>query len=175
MFYIEAPRLILVSTPLEVIRKRLEHEAFTAVVPLADGPKAVTFPAEWPGDAIVIFPYLIEQLEANPKQELWEGTLIERATHTAVGQLGCKGPPDKNGSVEIGYGLSPAFQGHGYATEIVSALASWLLEQPAVSKVTAECLETNAASVRVLQKTGFALVGEKASDEGRLLLWVRDA
>lgn len=174
MFCLETPRLILVATPLDVIRKRLEHDTFSAAVPLPGGVQTVTFPAEWPSDALVMFPHMAAWLAAKPERERWEGTLVERATHTAVGQLGCKGAPDENGSVEIGYGLSPAFQGRGYATEMVGALTAWLLEQPSVTRVTAECLETNTASARVLQKTGFKLTSKKASAEGPLLLWARE-
>lgn len=133
MFYLETPRLILVATPLDVIRTRLEQGHFSAVASLADGAKTIHFPVEWPGDALVIFSHLAEQPEHNPEQELWEGTLIEKAMDTAVGQLGCKGPPDENSVVEIGYGISPKVWGHGYATEIVGALTAWLLQQPAVS------------------------------------------
>ena len=165
---------MLVATPLEVLRRRLErNDTFTAELPLASGPETVTFPATWPGGALVIFPRLIEQLEANPDDEPWDGTLVERATLTAVGQLGCKGKPDENGLVEIGYGLVLEVWGRGYATETVGVLVSWLLEQPSVRVVTAECLETNHASVRVLQKTGFKQVGQKPDEEGTLLLWER--
>ncbi len=174
MLYLETQRLMLVATPLDVLKKRLTHDdTFTADMPVANEPRLVTFPATWPGDALVIFPRLIEQLEKNPWQELWDGTLIERATLTAAGQLGTKGAPDENGVVEIGYGVSPAFQGRGYATEMVGALTAWLLGQPGVTQVTAECLGTNVASARVLQKTGFELVGKKAGDEGALLVWTR--
>lgn len=171
--YLRTPRLLLVGTPLGIIRMRLEQKGFSAEVSLADKVKTVNFPAEWPGDALVIFHQLVEQLEKNLGRELWDGTLIERATLTAAGQLGTKGAPDKNGVVEIGYGVSPAFRGRGYAPEMVGALTTWLLGQPGVTQVTAECLGTNVASARVLQKTGFELVGKKAGDEGALLVWTR--
>ena len=174
-FYLETQRLVLVATPLDVLKGRLEQDTFTAELPLASGPETVTFPAAWPGDALVIFPRLIEQLEANPDDEPWDGTLVERGALTAVGQLGCKGKPDENGLVEIGYSLIPEARGRGYTTEIVGALVRWLLEQPSVRVVTAECLETNHASVRVLQKTGFEQVGQKSDGEGTLLLWERKA
>ena len=175
MFYLETQRLILVATPLDVLEKRLTHDGtFAAKVPFTTGPKLVTFPATWPGDALVIFPRLIEQLKANP-DAVWDGTLVERRTLTAVGQLGCKGQPDENGRVEIGYGLVPEVWGRGYASEIVGALVAWLLEQPSVRVVTAECLETNYASARVLQKTGFDNVGRRPDEGGTLLSWERKA
>jgi RimJ/RimL family protein N-acetyltransferase len=40
-----------------------------------------------------------------------------------------------------------------------------------VRAVVAECLVTNAAAVRVLEKVGFSLVEEREDEEGRLLRW----
>ncbi len=171
--FLQTPRLIWVSTPLNVVRLTLERRAFTAEVPLAEGVKNVYFPTEWPGDALVIFPHIATELEKNPEHERRDGALIEKATNTAIGQLGCKGLVDENGSVDIGYGLSPVFQGHGYATEMVGALTAWLLEQPSVSLVKAACLETNIASVACSRKPGCKSVGKKASNEGPLLLWAK--
>jgi [ribosomal protein S5]-alanine N-acetyltransferase len=38
---------------------------------------------------------------------------------------------------------------------MVTGLTEWLFNMPEVTKVKAECLETNPASARVLQKSGF--------------------
>ena len=63
------------------------------------------------------------------------------------------------GQVELGYGTLAKFQGRGYATEAVSALTAWALSQPEVSVVVADALPENAASVRVLEKSGFTEAG----------------
>lgn len=49
----------------------------------------------------------------------------------------------------------PNYQNHGYATEMTQGFVQWLLKLPEVKKVTAECLEKNIPSVRVLEKVGF--------------------
>lgn len=61
--------------------------------------------------------------------------------------------------------------GRGYTTEMARALVGWVLEQPDVRRVTAECLEDNPGSIRVLEKTGFERVGRRTDEEGPLLLW----
>lgn len=155
---------------------RLGRADFSAEVPSGNETKTVRFPAEWPGDALVIFPHLAKQLEANPEYDFWEGTLVKHATLTAAGQLGCKGKPDEHGNIVIDYRVNPAFQGRGYATEMVGALTVWLLEQRGVTRVTwvtAECLKTNIASACVPQRTDFKLVGEMSVHEGSLLVWAR--
>ena len=47
------------------------------------------------------------------------------------------------------------------------ALISWGLRQPDVDRIIAKCDPANAASVRVLEKSGMSSVGEA---EG-MLLW----
>lgn len=93
MFYLETTRLILVQTPLDVLQTRLKQHTFTADVILPSGTIHVTFPAEWPGDAVVFFPKLIEQHQSAADDIPWGGTLIDRTELVAVGQMGCKSRP----------------------------------------------------------------------------------
>jgi [ribosomal protein S5]-alanine N-acetyltransferase len=167
-------RLILVPTPLEVIKTRLEQSHFSALVPVSDTKLLIQFPHEWPGDAMAIFPMMLEHLQTHPNEPEWGGTMIERESKVAVGQMGCKGPPNVSGEVEIGYGVNPAFQGRGFATELVTAFTVWLLERKSVTCVRAETVTDNRASMRVLEKSGFARVGTRDDPaDGALVLWER--
>ena len=69
------------------------------------------------------------------------------------------------------FGIIEGFHNKGYATEALKAFTDWLLKQPEVEKLTAECLEENVASMHVLSKAGFVITGMRESDEGKLLLW----
>lgn len=176
MFQVESPRLVLVTTPLEAIQRRLanESETFQNAVMLQGGTIHVTFPPEWPGDALAIFPMELERRTRDPEYFPWGGTIIERAERVAVGTMGAKGQPDMHGAIEIGYGINPSYWGRGYASEMVAALTAWLFQQPRVQRVTAETRQDNQASIRVLQKNGFARVGERVDEEdGPLFLWAR--
>lgn len=177
MFELETARLYVVQTPLHVVEMRLERDEFDAAFYFAGQARQVHFPPEWPGDALGFFPGLAEQLRLHPDGESWGGTLIEKASLTAVGQMGTKGPPDAAGTVDLGYGMNPSYQGRGYMTEAVQSLTAWLLAQPGVRRVTADCLETNAASVRVLEKAGFVQLGERHDPDegGTLVFWERTA
>ena len=53
--------------------------------------------------------------------------VLERESHTAIGTAGFKGPPDGADTVEIAYGIVPAFKGRGYATEAAGALVEFRL------------------------------------------------
>ncbi len=171
MFMLETPRLLLIATPLDVLKRRLTHNHFKADIPVRSTSLQVTFPAEWPGEALVLFPPMIQRLEQDPQAEDWGGTIIDKATLVAVGQMGFKGLPDEQGQIELGYGINPSYQNRGYATEMARALVAWASTQPAVTTITAESLVDNAASIRVLEKVGFERVGERLDEEGLLLLW----
>lgn len=101
----------------------------------------------------------------HPDQWDWYAIwMMELKDGTHIGELCFKGI-DESGSTEIGYGISDDFQGCGYATEAVTAAAEWALMQAAVNCVTAETDKDNAASVRVLEKSGFEPTG-KLGEEG---------
>jgi ribosomal-protein-alanine N-acetyltransferase len=77
-----------------------------------------------------------------------------------VGFVGFKGVPDSQGAVEIGYGIGASFQGQGYATEAVGGLIAWAFESPECKTVTAKTSKSNAASMRVLEKSGLHIYAE---------------
>lgn len=102
---------------------------------------------------------MLEGCLKNPKQWKWYAMwMIELKDGTHIGELSFKGI-DSNGIVEVGYGISAEYEGKGYATEAVSAIAQWAAAQPGVSRVEAESESENAASQRVLKKCGFTATG----------------
>jgi RimJ/RimL family protein N-acetyltransferase len=56
------------------------------------------------------------------------------------------------------------YQNNGYCSEAVAGLVEWAFSQ-GVEGVTAETLPELGASIRVLEKNGFAYIGE-GSEEG---------
>lgn len=106
---------------------------------------------------------------AHPNQWEWYAIwMIELKDGTHIGELCFKGITEE-GTSEIGYGIAEEYQGCGYATEAVSALTGWALEQANVTCIMAETEESNIASQRVLQKSGFILTGE-IGEEGPLFV-----
>lgn len=110
---------------------------------------------------------MLEGCLLHPDQWEWYAIwMIELKDGTHIGELCFKGITEK-GLVEIGYGIAEDYRGCGYATEAVSALTDWALEQPCVMCVMAETEESNIASQNVLNKTGFMPTGE-TGEEGPL-------
>ena len=171
MTILKTLRLFLIPTPLHVLQRRLLEPSFDTVIEIDGEPTTIHFPSEYPGDALVLFPMMVEMLQANPKAETWSGLVVERASNVAIGQMGFKAAPSEDGSIELGYGINPSHWGRGYATEMVSALIGWATEQPDIKRITAETLADNLASIRVLEKLGFERMGQREDNEGLLLLW----
>jgi ribosomal-protein-alanine N-acetyltransferase len=99
-------------------------------------------------------------------REPWGGYLtIDPVSQTVVGTCAFKGPPDREGMVEIAYFTFPAYEGQGYATAMGSALRALAAGDPLVRIVRAHTLPQRNASCRVLEKLGFSRTGEVVDPE----------
>lgn len=67
----------------------------------------------------------------------------------------------ENAVGEIGYVLRPEAWGRGYATECVAAFLEWGATALGLRKAIARTMSPNAASMRVLQKSGFRRVRDE--------------
>lgn len=85
-----------------------------------------------------------------------------------IGTCGFKGPPSKEGIVEIGYRIEERYQAVDLATEAVGALVAHAFEDPRVRHVMAETSAHHVPSIRVLGKSGFRR-GGTGSGLGSLL------
>ncbi|WP_225446806.1 GNAT family N-acetyltransferase [Streptacidiphilus sp. PB12-B1b] len=86
--------------------------------------------------------------------------IVRDADGLAVGGSGFHGPPDAEGSVEVGYELVAQARGLGYATETLRALTAFAFTHPAVRAVTAGTYPENTASQQVLLRAGFGREGD---------------
>lgn len=69
---------------------------------------------------------------------------------------------------ELGYWLGREYRGRGIASEAAHQFISYAFDRLSLARLTAHTLESNAASIRVLEGTGFTL-------EGRLRQYTRTA
>ncbi len=100
--------------------------------------------------------------------------VVHREGNLVIGNAGFKGPPDEEGMVEIGYGIVPAFEGRGYATEAAAALVSLASRDDRIRRIRAHTFPEPNASTRVLTKCGFELVGEVIeTEDGLVWRWER--
>jgi GNAT superfamily N-acetyltransferase len=85
--------------------------------------------------------------------------VVRRADGRIIGDIGTHGPPDSEGSVEIGYALAPSARGQGVGTAAVAALIRRLAAVPGIRRLTAVTSADNTASRRLLERQGFHLIG----------------
>ncbi len=67
-------------------------------------------------------------------------------------------------SASLGYVLTEAAWGHGYATEAAQALLKWAFDNLDLNRVQAETDTRNGASARVLENLGFVHEGTLRED-----------
>jgi len=158
---LQTPRLTLVPFTHELITAAINDRALFAQR------LGAHVPDDWPGpDFADLLPMLAQQLAQAPADAPWTRLVIYTADRALIGDVGCHGPPDENGVVEIGYSIVPACRSHGYATEAAQGLIDWLWTQH-VARITAGCDVDNVGSIRVLEKLGMRRIGQ----EGNELRW----
>jgi len=107
-------------------------------------------------DTSNIIPMYIEELKNDSSLSGWGIWLIINVSDShIIGDLGFKGKPDKNGVVEIGYGVVDDYRRKGYGYEAVKALTNRAFEKQAVIKIVAECEKDNVPSIAILRRLGM--------------------
>ncbi|UNK70887.1 GNAT family N-acetyltransferase [Microbacterium sp. H1-D42] len=108
--------------------------------------------AEYPfDDELVPLRMLAQNHAPDPVFTLY----MIREKGLAIGGLGFFGPPDETDTVEFGYGLIAAARGRGLASDaVVEGLR--IAASHGARRAIADTEVVNGASIRVLQKAGFA-------------------
>ena len=90
------------------------------------------------------------------------------------GTAGYKGPPDAEGSVEVGYSVIPEARRRGFASGAVALLVARAFADPRVSTVRAETMQDALPSKAVLRRCGFRQVGTRHDvDDGDVACFER--
>ena len=90
----------------------------------------------------------------------------EREGGRLVGDVGISPAEDEPGVLKLGYTVSPACQGRGYATEAIGALVGYAFETLGADLVRAYASADNLPSIRVAEKVGMRLVERFEHREG---------
>ncbi len=157
---IETPRLTIVPLDPRLMRLRLDdYDALQQAL----GVKLLTEPhyGDTDYDKRVHDSLLAvtEHLERSATGYLWYTfwQIDSREHNCIVGEFDFHGPPDEKGEVEFGYVVRRANRKRGYATEAVGAMVAWAGKQRGVVALVADTESDNAASRRVLEKSGAQL------------------
>lgn len=101
-----------------------------------------------------------------PKEGDWLQLAVrERGNEELVGDLALHTLDADRGSFEIGFTISPNYQGRGFAKEAASTLINYLASEQGVKKFIANTDSRNTASIKVLLALGFKWNPDKSCTE----------
>jgi [ribosomal protein S5]-alanine N-acetyltransferase len=153
-------RLALVSMSDAFMRASVEGQ-----LERATGLLGVDLPPDWPVGAEHALRLRIEQLAADPSSQPWLlRAIVLRERPHMIGRIGFHAPPTDDGSVEIGYAISPTYRRHGYAEEATRAMFAWAQQQRAISRFVASVSPSNEPSLNLVRKLGFQQVGAQLDE-----------
>ena len=82
-----------------------------------------------------------------------------------IGDTGINEVDGMKNELEIGYTICKKFSGRGLATEVVKAMTAFAVSKFGTEAIYGRVMHGNEASVRVLEKNGYAFVKEEFGAE----------
>ena len=118
-------------------------------------------PADWPWEEWEphVLEFLLKQFEQHPQQIAWNRYIALREPRMLIGGIGCFALESEPTQAELGYGLLPEYEGHGYATEAAREVIAHVCQTPSLTSLIAHTYPHLQRSIRVMEKCGFALEG----------------
>lgn len=151
---IATQRLRLVAATVELAQS--DRATFSQLL-------AASLPDDYP--PAIVADFLLaqtQQLATDPSLAGWLAWywICQNPQPALIGVGGFGGKPQIDGGVDLGYVVFDQYQNQGYATEAVRGLLSWVFSHLEVLRVQAQIYPHLKASIRVLEKNGFQLMGE---------------
>lgn len=170
---VSSPRLVLAPMTLDLMDALIRGHR-----EIAQPMIGYRLPESWPqGDeAVLRFRSTIARAEPEALPLLLRAMVLRADPEVMVGRIGFHGPPDDDGTLEIGYKVFPEFRRRGYAREAVLAMLRWAQRDPRVRRFRASVSPENLPSRHLVTGLGFVEVGSQWDEEdGEELLFERAA
>jgi|SRR6185295_8232209 len=122
-------------------------------------------PVPYPPDGAELFVRAAIEKRASGEERLFAVIVDAGEGPGLVGVCGLLGiksggeEPVGGGQAELGYWIGRPYWGRGYATAAAKIAIDLAFHDLATERLIAMCLETNAASWRILEKVGFHFTG----------------
>jgi len=147
---LETERLLVVACPAGFVDALPDRDVAGKVVD-------ATVPEGFPDEELAgLLPLYRRWLQEDPGVlGFGPWLVVTRDGRELIGSAGFLGRPGEDGTIELGYSIVPDHRSRGFASEAAGALVEWALSQPGVDRVVAGCDPSNAASIRVLERSGM--------------------
>ena len=158
---IQTPRLLL---------RELRSDDWPAVLAYQSDPRYLRHYA-WEGRSAEDVQAFLEELVSWQHEEprhRYQLAVTLRETGELIGNCGLRLDQPDATQGDIGYELTPAQWGHGYATEAAHAMLAFGFGELRLHRIWSWCLADNQASVQVLERLGMRLEGHQ-----RQVHWVK--
>lgn len=96
----------------------------------------------------------LNQQQEQPRRN-FQLALAQKSDGRLIGSGGVRVHNAEERQANIGYELNPLFWGNGFATEAVRELLRFGFQTLGMHRICGECVDENAASVRVMEKSGM--------------------
>ena len=88
-----------------------------------------------------------------------------KETGELIGDTGANQVEGNPSEVEIGYTICKKHSGKGYATELVASMTEYIAATFGICTLYGRVIRGNLASMKVLEKNGYVLIGEETDAE----------
>lgn len=103
----------------------------------------------------LVMSYLANEIESPIRF-----AIVDKVSDNLVGTIGFHTLSSANLSAELAYDIHPSFWGKGIATDVAKGMVNWGHSIRGFFRIQACALDTNVASMRVLEKCGFRQEGK---------------
>lgn len=162
---------------LEILTERLKLLPFTIEICEEVLSGSTSFLADlgftagygWPDfETLDTLPRILNNLKRVKSPSGFESWMILcKNINSLIGDIGFKGLPNKNGEIDLGYGIIKSETGNGYEKEAAVGLVEWAFKQTGIKTITANCSKENYASQQILAFVDF----NKIAEDQEMLYW----
>lgn len=151
---------MLLRTPRLLLREFTAHDAPVLRAYQAD-PRYLRFSEveDWgEGESRALLRCFLEWQREQPRGN-FQLAIELSASGELIGNVGLRRDSSWDRTAELGFELSPAHWGHGYATEAAHTLLDYGFRDLLLHRVEARCVAENLGSVGVLERVGLRREG----------------
>lgn len=148
-----------------LVLREVREEDWQAFHRYASDPEVCRFMSWGPNTEAETKAHVRKNIEASKEQPRRNFNLAITLKESAevIGSCGLTVSDPEHREAWIGYALTPAFWGQGYATDAARLLVKFGFETLGLHRIFATCDPENRASARVLEKAGMQLEGRMRS------------
>lgn len=151
---------MILTTPRLVLREFVEED-WRAVLDYQSDPRYLryyTWTTRSEADVRAFVQQFLDWHREEPRLR-YQLAVVLCSSERLIGNCGIRLAEPNAQEAELGFEISPAYWGHGYATEAAQAMLHFGFADLSLHRVSGHCVADNVASWRVMEKLGMRCEG----------------